>query len=119
MSLLTEAMQACVMLDKITVDDGYGGFLSKYVEGAGFSAAIVVDNSVQSRLAQSQGVLDIYTITTSKAINLQYHDVFRRTSDGKVFRVTTDGDDRKTQESAGLNMRQVQAEEWSIIDEPI
>ena len=55
-----------------------------------------------------------YTITTGKAVNLQYHDVFRRVRDGKIFRVTSDGDDKHTPASAALNMRQVTAEEWEL-----
>jgi hypothetical protein len=47
-------------------------------------------------------------------MNLQYHDIFRRVEDGKIFRVTSDGDDKKTPESATLNMREVTAEEWSL-----
>ncbi len=114
MSLLSEAMENCIMLDKTTVADGYGGFTTSWVEGAPFKAAIVLDNSMQARIAEQQGVTGLYTITTAKAINLQYHDVFRRISDGKIFRVTSDGDDKKTPESATLNMRQVSAEEWNL-----
>ena len=116
MSLLAEAMEPCVMLDKTTADDGYGGWVPRWVQGAGFSAAIVLDDSVQAQQAMAAGVTGVYTITTRKNINLQYHDVFKRLSDNKVFRVTTDGDDKKTPESAGLNMRQVRAEEWSIAE---
>lgn len=114
MSLLSEAMESCTMYDKRIVDDGYGGYVPTYSAGATFQAAIVVDNSVNAQLAQAQGVVGIYTITTTKAITLQFHDVFRRNSDGKIFRVTSDGDDKKTPQSAGLNMRQVTAEEWSL-----
>ena len=45
---------------------------------------------------------------------LEYHDVLRRVRDGKVFRVTSDGDDKYTPESATLNMRQVTAEEYIL-----
>ena len=47
-------------------------------------------------------------------MTLEYHDVFRRSSDNKIFRVTSDGDDRKTPTSAKLDMRQVTAEEWEL-----
>ena len=114
MSLLAEAMEPCVMVDKHTVEDSYGGFTTQWVTGAGFSAAIVLDDSIQAQQAMSQGVTGVYTVTTQKSINLQYRDVFRRTRDGKIFRITTDGDDKKTPDSAGLNMRQVRAEEWSL-----
>ncbi len=114
MSLLSEAMESCRILDKSTIPDGYGGYRTTWTEGAAFSAAIVLDTSIEARTAEQQGVTALYTITTTKAMNLQYHDVFRRVSDGKVFRVKSDGDDKKTPASAGLNMRQVEAEEWTL-----
>ena len=116
MSLLTEAMESCVMLDRSTSSDGYGGFTSTFTAGATFDAAIVLDSSLQARVAAVQGVTGLYTITTRKNVNLQFHDVLRRVSDGKVFRVTSDGDDKKTPSSASLNMRQVSAEEWKVPD---
>lgn len=114
MSLLSQAMENCIMLDKTTVADGYGGFTTTWTDGAEFKAAIVLDNSMQARIAEQQGVTAMYTVTTGKAVNLQYHDVFKRLRDKKIFRVTSDGDDKKTPESASLNMRQVSAEEWSL-----
>ena len=114
MSLLNEAMESCVMLDRQTTSDGYGGFVERWTDGATFQAAIVLDSSMQARIAAAQGVTGLYTVTTGKQINLQYHDVFRRVSDGKIFRCTSDGDDKKTPASASINMRQVQAEEWEL-----
>ena len=114
MSLLSEAMESCTMQDKTTVADGYGGVITVYNDGAKFDAACVLDNSMQARAAEQQGVKALYTVTTNKSINLQFHDVFRRNRDGKIFRVTSDGDDDRTPASAYLNMRQVSAEEWSL-----
>lgn len=118
MSLLSEAMENCIMLDKRTSSDGgYGGYSTSWVEGAEFKAAIVLDSSMEARVAEKQGVTALYTITTNKNINLQYHDVLKRVRDGKIFRVTSDGDDKHTPMSANLNMRQVSAEEWNLTDE--
>ena len=114
MSLLSEAMENCIILDKQTTPDGYGGVITSWVDGAPFDAAIVLNNSMEARIGQQQGVTALYTITTNKNINLQYHDVFRRERDGKIFRVTSDGDDDHTPASASLNMRQVSAEEWKL-----
>ena len=114
MSLLSESMETCALIDKRTASDGYGGIITTWIDGAEFIAAIVFDTSLEARVADIQGVTALYTVTTEKSINLQYHDVFRRLSDGKVFRVTSDGDDKRTPMSAGLNMRQVTAEEWSL-----
>lgn len=114
MSLLSEAMEECVMLDKTTQPDGYGGTQATYVEGAEFSAAIVFNTSMEARVASKQGVTSLYTVTTPRAVSMEYHDVFRRKRDNKVFRVTSDGDDQYTPKSAGLDMRQVTAEEFVL-----
>ena len=114
MSLLSEAFEKCIMLDKTTAPDGYGGIITGYSNGAEFSAAIVFDTSIEARTAEKQGVTSLYTITTPRTISLQYHDIFRRSSDGKIFRVTSDGDDKFTPQSSSLDMRQVTAEEWKL-----
>ena len=111
MSLLSETMEKCIVLNKQIVDDGYGGYTTTWTEGAEFSAAIVFDTSIEARVAEAQGVTSRYTVTTSRALTLEYHDVFRRSSDGKIFRVTSDGDDKYTPRRTNLDMRQVTAEE--------
>jgi len=114
MSLLSDAMETCTIINKIKEDDGYGGYKTTYSNGDEFKAAIVVKNSIEDKIAMRRESEDTYTVTTEKSINLQYHDVFRRNSDGKVLRVTSDGNDKHTPDSATLNMRQVSAEEWTI-----
>ncbi len=114
MSLLSVAMDTCVLLNKQTAPDGYGGYISTYVDGAEFLAAVSFDTSIEARVADKQGVTSLYTVTTSRAMTLEYHDVFRRVKDGKVFRVTSDGDDKYTPKTATLDMRVVTAEEWSV-----
>lgn len=114
MSLLSEAMSACVLLNKVRTADAYGGFITTWTDGAEFDAAITFDTSLEARVADKQGVSSLYTVTTSRAFVLEYHDVFRRKFDGKIFRVTSDGDDKFTPKSAALDMRQVTAEEWVL-----
>lgn len=114
MSLLSEAMTECIYLNRNVIPDGEGGTITTWTEGAGFMAAIRLDNSMQARIGEVQGVTALYTIITSRGINLQYHEVIRRVEDGKIFRITSDGDDVKTPLSAGLDMRAVSAEEWSL-----
>lgn len=114
MSLLLDAMETCTILDKKTKPDGRGGVITTWEDGAEIDAAIVFDSSMQARTAEAQGVKSLYTITTAKSIVLQFHDVLRRERDGKVFRVTSDGDDKHTPAAAALNMRQVTAEEFTL-----
>ena len=113
MSLLSEAMENCIYITKTKVSDGYGGYMDIFVEGVQFKAAITFDTSIQARVGEKQGVTSRYTVTTGKEMVLLYHDIFKRVRDGKIFRVTSDGDDKFTPASASLNMRQVTAEEWN------
>jgi len=110
--LLSEAMESCVMLNKSVIDDDYGGEKTVWTEGASFQAAFEFNASIQAKIAQAQGATDMYTVTTRRIKTLEYHDVFKRLSDGKIFRVTSDGQDKKTPRSAGLDMRVVTAEEF-------
>lgn len=114
MSLLSEQMEPCILIDRQTQSDGYGGIKSVWVDGAEFKAACVLDSSMQARIAEKQGVTALYTVTTGRKINLQYNQYFRRIRDGKIFRVTSDGDDKLTPKSATLDMRQVGAEETEL-----
>ena len=114
MSLLNEAMTDCIYYNKTRTADGEGGYTTVWTEGATFKAAITLDNSTEARTAEKAGVTNLYTVTTLKAFPLEFHDVFKRTSDNKVFRVTSDGEDKKTPASASLNMTQVSAEEWQL-----
>ena len=112
MSLLSDAMEDCKMLNKAVVDDGYGGETTTWTEGATFQAAIVFDTSMEARIGEAQGVTSFYTVTTHRTKVLEYHDVFKRVRDGKIFRVTSDGDDKYTPASTTLDRRQVTAEEF-------
>jgi head-tail adaptor len=117
MSLLDEAYEDYTILNKVKTSDGYGGTVTTWTDGAVIQGAIVFDSSIQARTAQAQGVSSVYTLTTHRNVVLEYHDVLRRERDKKIFRVTSDGDDKFTPKSATLDMRQVTCEEWKIPSE--
>ena len=112
MSLMTEAYEDVVLMEKRREPDGEGGFITNWIESVIFQAAITFDTSMESRIGEKQGVSSRYTVTTSKAAKLDYHDIIKRLSDGKVFRITSDGDDKQTPKSASFQFLQVTAEEW-------
>ena len=111
MSLLTQAMEDVVMLEKRRVPDGEGGFTTDWTDGVQFKAAINFDSSMEARTAEKAGVTSLYTVMVPLNCKLEYHDSFRRLRDGKVFRITSDGDDKITPPSASFQFAQVTAEE--------
>ena len=114
MSLYEEFMVPCVWMEKSRVPDLEGGFLTNWVEGPEFLAAIVFSTSVQARRAEKEGVSSLYRVTTNRKVKLEYHDVFKRVSDGKIFRVTSDGDDVISPRASAIDTTIVTAEEWSL-----
>ena len=114
MSLLTQAMEDVVLMEKKREPDGEGGFITEWIDGIVFKAAITFDTSMESRIAEKQGVSSRYTVTTGKNARLDFHDVIQRLSDGKIFRITSDGDDKQTPPSASFQFLQVTAEEWVL-----
>lgn len=113
MSLLQNAMEKCVYMNKAIVSDGRGGAVTTWSDGAEFMAAFELQNSLDEVVAMAQGVKGIYRVTVSRSVRLDFHDVFKRLSDEKVFRVESK-DDSNTPETASINMRVVRADEWEL-----
>lgn len=116
MNMLLDSFEPCVMLDRTTESDGYGGVKTVWKDGAEFEAGINLDDSIQARVGAVQGLTSLYTVITGINVILQYHDVFRRVSDNKIFRVTKDNTDKKTPPGASMSLRKVNAEEWELPD---
>lgn len=114
MSLLDAFKAECLMLKRTQAADGEGGQVTQWADGTSFQAAITLSSTSNTTKAEQDVASNSYTVTTGKDIELKFHDVFRRVSDGKIFRVTSDGTDKMTPGTAALNMRQVTAEEWKL-----
>jgi len=114
MSLIDSFMENCIIMNKTKVSDGEGGYTTTWTEGAAIKAAITLDTTMQARIGEQQGVTSVYTITTLKTITLEYHDVIKRVSDGKIFRVTSDAGDKVSPSVASFDVAQVTAEKWSL-----
>ena len=112
MALYESFMVPCRRVGKSRIPDGEGGWTTQWVDGASFDAAIVLDSTISAIVAEAQGVTGVYTVTTDKGTRLGFHDVFRRVSDGKVFRVVRVND--PTPAAASFQFNQVRADEWSL-----
>lgn len=112
--LMLDFTDECTIVEKVRVPDGEGGWNTRWADGMSFRAAIVHDTTLEARVAESEGMGNTYTVTTEKSTPLDFHDVFRRVSDGQVFRVKSDARDVQTPKSATFQICQVEAEEWVL-----
>lgn len=114
MSLLEDAFEEFTIINRTQEPDGYGGIITVWTDGAKITGALVLNSGNQVQIAQAMGVTSVYTLTVKRATNLDFHTVIRRESDKKIFRLTTDSDDKRTPNSATLDMRQYTAEEFTL-----
>lgn len=115
--LIEEWKEPCTLLEKRRDPDGEGGFLVHWVDGTTFDAAINFLSSTQAKIAEAQGVTSLYEVFAPKDIKLDYHDVFRRESDGQIFRITTHAGDVETPTSATFSFAKSSAERWALTND--
>lgn len=111
--LMGERAETCTLLEKTRVPDGEGGWETRWVDGMQFVAAITHDSTIEARVAESQGMTSTFTVWTEKGTTLDFHDVFRA-ANGQVFRVTSQGGDDATPDSASMQVQHVSAERWQL-----
>ena len=112
MTLIDAFKVPCTLMERMRVPDGEGGWVTSWAEGLPFNAAIVLDSTIGARIAEADGGTGVYTVTTDRKLPMEFHDAFRRDSDGQVFRVTKVND--STPDVATFQFNQYQAEEWSL-----
>lgn len=115
MSLLEQAFEKFIFMNKSVIDDGYGGTMTDWSEGAIIPGVMIYNGSNEMRIAQALGSQASYTFTCKKDLFFGYHDVLKRQKDGQLFRITNNADDYRTPPSASLNMRQYDAEQLTAL----
>lgn len=114
MSLIDSMMEQCVMQNKTSVPDGLGGFTYQWTDGAPFEATIIKQASPTVIVAEQQGINEQYLVVVHTGIPLEFHDVFKRLSDGATFRVTGDVRDSQAPAESTVQIAKVTAERWVI-----
>jgi len=114
MSLMDEYNAPCVLLVKTISPDPVGGYKTEWTDGTGFDAAWEYQSAPEIIVAEKEGVARTYRIYVDKTLNLDYHDAFRRTDNGQIYRVTNPGTDRNTPSFSRLNKRLIEVEKWEL-----
>ena len=112
--LIKEMMTDCIMMDRVSVPDGMGGFSYIWQEGAQFEATIIKDQTIQARVAENAGMSEVYTVVVSNGVQLDFKDVFKRLEDNAVFRVTSNIKDSVAPQRSTVQIGKVTAERWEI-----
>lgn len=101
-------------MTRMQTPDGMGGFKEEYVQGEEFQALLFKNNSTEIQIAEKNGVAAFYTFQYSKDIQANYHDVFKRLSDGDTFRITSYPEDMTTPKKSKMYFISVSAERYTL-----
>lgn len=104
----------CTLLEHVRVPDGMGGSTMAWSDGMTFDMVFERNGSTEALIAEQQGFTRTYRGYVKKTMGMKYHDVLRREADGKIFRVTDDGDDSHTPDTSPLDARMVVMERWEL-----
>ena len=116
MSLLDQNLTEFELLQYVQSRDGEGGYLRGWTVKQTFMANWYVKSDIQRYVALKAEGMGQYALLTGREITLSFHNVIRRVKDGKIFRITSDSDDRYTPQSATLNLRYQEMDEWTLVD---
>lgn len=114
--LIEDFYEDFTLLTPVVVSDGEGGSITNWYDNTKFFAAAVKDTSPEMRAAERAGSKPEYTLTISEytPVNIAYHDVVKRDSDGAVFRAISSSADSKPPKRATFNFSQVRCELWQL-----
>lgn len=107
----------CVLMERVRVPDGLGGSKTTWQEGMTFPVAFAEDTSTEATIAEQQGFTAKYTAHVGRDMEIHFHDVIKRVEDGKIFRVTDDGDDKKAPPTSTLRVKRLTLERWELPDD--
>ena len=114
--LIQDQLCACVIMDRVTSNDGYGGYKRTWKDGAGFDAIITENSSVEASVAAQMTSSTYFGVKCRRNVPLEYHTAFKRLSDGKTFRIKN-SESVKTPSFSAMDMKQLEAEEFELLDE--
>jgi len=114
MSLMDEYAVECTLLVKTRTEDPVGGYTTSWTDGTKFAAAWEYESAPEIMVAEQQGVNRTYHIYVDKTLDLDYHEAFRRTDNGQIYRVVNPGTDRMTPSFSRLNRRLIEVEKWAL-----
>lgn len=117
LNLLDSMAEECRIMNHIREDDDVGSSVDYWAEGSKFSATIVKNSTTEAVIAEREGITEIFTVVTRKGFRLDFHDVFKRLSDGQIFRVTGTNRDNEAPDASTVKIAKVTAEKWVLPDD--
>ena len=114
--LLQSKLEKCAFMTKSVALDTRGGYKVTWTQSeAQFDAIITEDTTVDAVVAGLEHATTFYGVKIDVNVPLEFLDVFKRLSDGKLFKVRAlEGMDAPNISAMGMKMRS--AEEFTAVE---
>ena len=96
MSYFYDAFDEYVIMNRAVEDDGEGGTITQWKEGAKIKMALDLGRSSEVRAAMAQGLKTVFTATFPKDTPVKYGDYVKAVDGGEVYRITSAPSDNGT-----------------------
>lgn len=103
-----------VLLESESSPDGMGGQIVTWSNGEKFRCLLNKDKSTEAILAEQNGAKSVFKGLVDIALQIEHGDVFKRLSDGSIFRVTSNPADGKTPPIATFRNKMFSAERFTL-----
>lgn len=94
--------------------DGLGGHDQTWTDGAPFRAFLREERTGETREAQRMIEAPRLLLVVSGDVSLAYHDIVKRQSDGAVFRLLSDTENRRTPAMSAVHIAAAVCERWAL-----
>lgn len=100
-------------LNRIVTNGPFGPVI-EWQNGAEFDCLLTFNSSMEARIAEKQQVTSLFSCIVAKETPIEYHSVFKRVSDGTVFRVTSEPKDDESPSIATFSVKAFTAEKYTL-----
>ena len=94
--------------------DGLGGHGGTWVEGEGFRGFLREDRVGGTQEAQKVTEAPRFLLVTPWAVELGFHEIVRRVSDGTTYRMLSDTRNKKAPAVSAIHIAAATCERWEI-----
>jgi hypothetical protein len=90
MSYFYDAFEDFIIKNRVVQNDGYGGTVATYEDGAVIKASLDLGTSAEIRQAEAQALKTVYTATFPIDTPVRYNDIIEHAVTGAIYRITGD-----------------------------
>jgi hypothetical protein len=102
-----------VLMERKIIDDGMGGYEENWAEGITFKGSVRTSNSLQTLIAEQQGVTSVYMLLFPIDLPLKYGDVLKQGE--RYFKITSNPEDGKPPKTSPIDFISVTLENYIMV----